>query len=48
MPKDIWKLWSEGMRITMQNTVYRKVWNKLCNDYYKTFQTYFDTEIKGS
>ncbi len=47
VPNDIWKLWSEGMRITMQNLVYRKAWDKLRNDYYKTFQTYFDTEITG-
>lgn len=47
VPNDIWKLWSEGMRITLQNSVYRKAWDKLRNDYYKTFQTYFDTEIIG-
>ena len=47
VPNHIWKLWSEGMRITMQNPVYQKAWDKLRNDYYKTFQTYFDTEITG-
>lgn len=45
VPNNIWKLWSEGMRITMHNPVYQKAWNKLRNDYYNTFQTYFDTEI---
>ncbi len=47
VPNDIWKLWSEEMRITIQNPIYQKAWNKFRNDYYKTFQTYFDTEITG-
>ena len=43
VPNDIWKLWSKGMRITLQNSVYRKAWDKLRNDYYKTYSKHILT-----
>lgn len=45
VPDDVWKLWKEGMQITVKQTVYSHSWKFLAVHYSQEFCSFFNHEI---
>ena len=43
--QDIWRMWVEGMRISLRSPVYQTAWDNLKIEYNEDFRNYFEREV---